>query len=103
MWKKNRFRGMGMAIIILSVVLWGFSMIQQMNLSQKAEGAQILEQTIRRAALTCYANEGIYPPTLEYLVEHYGVQLQEERYQIFYEGFAENLMPEITVLEKKTP
>jgi len=66
------------------------------------EGRQQLEDALRRAAVACYAAEGIYPPTLEYLVQHYGVQIDEERYTVFYEVYAENLMPEITVLEKES-
>ena len=54
---------------------------------------------MRRAAVACYAAEGIYPPTLEYLEEHYGVQVDRERYTVVYDVFASNLMPDVTVLE----
>ena len=47
----------------------------------------------------CYAAEGIYPPNLEYLEEYYGLQIDETRYTVHYSAFAENLMPDITVLE----
>ena len=33
--------------------------------------------------------------------EHYGIQIDEERYLVRYEIFAENLMPDITVVEKR--
>lgn len=65
------------------------------------EGRQQLETALRRAAVACYAAEGVYPPTLEYLQEHYGVQIQEDRYLVFYDIFANNLMPDITVLERE--
>jgi hypothetical protein len=52
--------------------------------------------------VACYAAEGVYPPDLDYLKEHYGLQINEERYTVFYEIFAENLMPAITVLEKES-
>ncbi|MBO5123064.1 MAG: hypothetical protein J6B99_07870, partial [Oscillospiraceae bacterium] len=68
---------------------------------QGEEGRQQLETALRRAAVACYAAEGIYPPTVEYLQQHYGVQIEEERYIVFYEIFANNLMPDITVLEKE--
>ena len=58
------------------------------------------ERALRRAAAACYAAEGVYPPTVDYLFEHYGVALDLERYAVFYEVFAENLMPEITVIER---
>ena len=51
--------------------------------------------------MACYAAEGVYPPTLSYLEEHYGLQIDEERYTVHYSAFAENLMPDITVLENE--
>lgn len=66
-----------------------------------AEGRHRLEDAVRRGAVTCYASEGIYPPTLQYLEEHYGVQVDESRYTVFYDAFSENLMPEITVVENE--
>ena len=47
----------------------------------------------------CYAAEGVYPPTLEYMEEHYGIQIDRQRYTVHYEVFASNIMPDITVLE----
>ena len=42
----------------------------------------------------------MYPPSLEYLKETYGVQVDEERYFVDYRYVASNLMPDITVLAK---
>lgn len=63
------------------------------------EGRRQLEDTLRRAAVSCYAAEGVYPPTLSYLEEHYGVQIDASAYTVYYSVFADNLMPDITVLE----
>ena len=41
----------------------------------------------------------VYPANLDHLKEHYGLQIDEERYTVRYTAFAENLMPDITVLE----
>ena len=57
-----------------------------------------LEESIRRACISCYSIEGIYPPTISYLQENYGLQLNDKHYTVFYEAFAENIMPEITVV-----
>lgn len=37
---------------------------------------------------------------LAYLEEHYGVQIDEERFTVSYVVFGSNLMPDITVLEQ---
>ena len=62
-----------------------------------SEGAETLRNGIRRASVQCYAIEGRYPPSIEYLEENYGIQIDRERYNVFYNGFASNIMPEITV------
>lgn len=64
------------------------------------EGRLRLEESIRRAAVTCYATEGVYPPTLEELTTRCGIRI-DRRYTVYYDVFAENLMPEITVLENE--
>lgn len=61
------------------------------------EGAETLRDGIRRASVQCYAIEGRYPPSIEYLEENYGIQIDRKRYNVFYSGFASNIMPEITV------
>ena len=50
--------------------------------------------------MACYAAEGVYPPDLAYLEEHYGVQINEKHFAVYYDAFASNMMPDITVLEK---
>ena len=37
----------------------------------------------------------------EYLKKNYGIQIDESRFTVFYEVFAKNLMPEITVMENQ--
>jgi hypothetical protein len=50
--------------------------------------------------VSCYALEGQYPPDIAYLQEQYGLQIDMDRYMVHYEVFAENIMPDITVLER---
>ena len=59
-----------------------------------------LEESIRRACVVCYSTEGFYPPDVAYLEQRYGVQTDPDRYTVFYDIFAENIMPEITVVSK---
>ena len=86
--------------LVAVAALWLITATKQLEAGHAQEGRQQLEAAIRRAAVACYAAEGIYPPTLEYMTEYYGLQIQEDRYAVFYEVFADNLMPEITVVEK---
>ena len=89
------------ALLAALCLIFFVSSLASVDRQQGEEGRQQLETALRRAAVACYAAEGVYPPTVEYLQEHYGVQIEEGRYIVFYEIFANNLMPDITVLEKE--
>lgn len=89
-------------LLVVGVLLWFFTALGHLGTGQAQEGRQQLETALRRAAVACYATEGVYPPTLEYLTDHYGIQIDRSHYSVFYEIFAENLMPQITVLVKET-
>ena len=96
-------KGLGMLLLpvaVAAVLLLFLTGLSNLDRDRSEEGRKQLEEALRRGAVACYAAEGIYPPDLEYLKEHYGVQVDEERYAVFYEVFASNLMPDITVLER---
>lgn len=94
------FRWLAALLAALCLLLF-ITSLTSVDRQQGEEGRQQLETALRRAAVACYAAEGVYPPTVEYLQTHYGVQIEEELYIVFYEIFANNLMPDITVLEKE--
>ncbi|MBR6739883.1 MAG: hypothetical protein IKM04_02295 [Clostridia bacterium] len=87
--------------LLLSAVLFGVA--QRLTELKGELGRTALENTeraLRRAAAACYAVEGVYPPSVDYLIEHYGLAVDLDRYAVFYEVYAENLMPDITVIER---
>jgi len=96
---KKRMMIAGSLLLAAAVVLWFAFAVGDLRQGSGEEARRQLEEAIRRAAVTCYANEGIYPPDLAYLQEHYGIRIDEENYIVHYEGIAANLMPDITVLE----
>lgn len=85
---------------IVAVLVFFSTALNSMDKGRAAENRKQLEQALRRGCVACYAAEGIYPPDVEYLKEHYGVQVDDTRYYVFYTVFADNLMPDITVLEQ---
>lgn len=84
----------------LAAVLWLVTAVSDLASGQDGEALQQLEESLRRSAVACYAAEGVYPPDLAYLEEHYGVQIDQKRFVVYYDAFASNMMPDITVLEK---
>lgn len=99
--KKEKRSFSGLIAVVLSVVVLLCFMTGLANLTagSSTQGREQLETALRRSAVACYAAEGIYPDDLAYLQEHYGIQIDEERYTVIYTVFASNLMPDITVLE----
>lgn len=81
--------------LLLAVLLLNGISVRQSN----AETEQVRE-AVKNAALACYAVEGAYPEELSYLQENYGLLYDSERYIIQYDAFAENLLPDIRVLER---
>ncbi|MBE6972353.1 MAG: hypothetical protein E7440_00485 [Ruminococcaceae bacterium] len=91
----------GIYILLAGTILLGFfTALRNMDTGRTQEGQRQLEQAVRRAAAAYYAEQGVYPPTLEELTRYSGVQIDEAHYRVFYEAFADNLMPDITVLVK---
>ena len=64
------------------------------------ESLSLAEQSIRRAAVQCYALEGAYPEDLSYLKEHYGIQWDEKQFLVNFEAVGQNLPPDITVIPR---
>ena len=64
------------------------------------ETVTAIRDAIRRSALQCYVVEGVYPPDLAYLQDHYGLQVNTDNYYVVYEAFASNVPPTINVIEK---
>lgn len=88
-------------VLMIAIVIGFFTMVSELDRASSDEALLQLEESIRRAAVACYAAEGIYPPDIDYLASHYGIQIDENLYQVHYEIFASNIMPDITVLKKE--
>lgn len=84
------------AVILAAAVL----LISRISGAQDTAETDIVRAAVRDAALTCYAVEGAYPSSVEYLREHYQLAYDESRYYITYEAFASNRLPDIWVTVK---
>lgn len=92
---KGYLLGIGCFVLVLAYCMTGlFGYLKKGS----SENAAILQDAIHRAMVQCYAIEGIYPPSVEYLEENYGIVIDREQYAVFYDGFASNVMPQISVV-----
>ena len=58
-----------------------------------------LENAIARDIVQCYAIEGMYPPDLKYLEDHYGLIYDKTIFFVDYQPIASNLYPDVTVIK----
>ena len=93
-----RFSRLLTPLLAIGMFLCFFYALANLGNDHSAKNKQQLEQALTRAAVACYAAEGVYPPDIAYLEENYGIQINQKLYTVKYEVIASNLMPDITVL-----
>ena len=84
-----------MAVLIVGV----WQLVSRVDDAHSTAETQFVIDAIHDAALTCYAVEGAYPQSVEYLRANYGLAYDQDRYHVTYDAFASNQMPEIYVTE----
>ena len=103
--KKHIFpsllKGLLTPLAIAAALLVFATAVNSLDSGRDEESLRQLEEALHRGCVACYATEGVYPPDTGYLRDRYGVQIDEEKYMVDYQVFAKNLMPSITVLERK--
>lgn len=88
-------------LIVLAVVILAFGFgSRRINRDLDTASAQALRQAVLQAAVQCYAVEGSYPASLDYLEQNYGLLVNHDRFIVTYESFASNLLPQVNVLER---
>ena len=96
---KDIIKNIVMIVIIFITI--GVIYVLIVNLGSKAEKdkTEELKKSIMTASIECYAIEGMYPPSIEYLEDNYSIQINRDKYNVFYNGFASNMLPDITIVE----
>ena len=89
------------AIVIFVALIAAFVLlVNSITVKGGNQELEMVRDAVKNSALTCYAVEGMYPAELDYLQEHYNLSYNEERYKVYYEAFASNIMPYIKVVER---
>ena len=87
------------SVAIFAVIAVCFVMaVEYSGRSTIEKQQESLEKAIARDIVQCYAIEGHYPPTLEYMEEHYGLTYDKDTFFVDYQPIAANLYPDYTVI-----
>lgn len=90
---------LGLALFA-AVAVWMVRGVREAAEVSGREGLRMAQEAADRAVVSCYALEGVYPATYEELKAKSGLAIDEERYIVFYEIFASNIRPAVTVIER---
>ena len=91
------YRFISVAIFVLIAVFFVLA-VEYSGRSTIEKQQESLEKAIARDIVQCYAIEGQYPPSLEYMEEHYGLTYDKDTFFVDYQPIAANLYPDYTVI-----
>jgi len=84
------------AVVVVAVILVYIG-LGNLGTTQEDKQIQIAQDAIVKAAVQCYALESQFPPSLQYLVDNYGLTLDQSKYVYHYRVIGSNMVPEIKV------
>lgn len=82
---------------LIALFVYGISNISNTTTEKQEES---LKNALNRDIVHCYCVEGTYPPSLAYLVEHYGLTYDEDLFYIDYVAYGSNIIPDVTIIKK---
>ena len=87
------------AIICIVFIMLMPPVLENMQ-KRKQEELRITQENIDRAVRQCYALEGVYPQSLEYLRVNYGIEIRENKYIYKYSVFSAGMEYSLEILLK---
>ncbi len=84
-------------LLVIALILGVFA-YRVLSDNLREQGVLSIRTSVLHAAEQCYAVEGAYPPSLNYLKEKYGIRINESTYYVNYVVFAANTPPTVTVV-----
>lgn len=99
--KQHTYRKFIISVcVFLLIVLLFYQGIESLSSGAVRRQKESLENALNRSITYCYAVEGSYPESLEYLKEHYGITYDEDRFFVDYKIVGANILPDVTIIEK---
>lgn len=100
--KQHTAKNLWLSVLIFGGILLlfyiGVSSVLDISLKEQEKS---LKTALNQAVVRCYAAEGTYPESLDYLREHYGITYDDSRFYVDYQVIGSNILPDITVIPIK--
>ena len=84
-------------LLVIGIFLYGIATVSS---GTAEDERRILDEAIHKDIVHCSAVEGMYPPNLAYMEEHYGLTYDHDKFLVDYEPIASNIMPSVTIIER---
>jgi len=94
---KSLLISAGVFIVLVGAFYFGVS---SLSTHADKEQEQALYQAITQSVTHCYAIEGTYPESLDYLKKYYGITYDSNKFFVDYQPIGSNLLPDVTVFSK---
>ena len=85
-------------LFFVGVAVWMVRGVQEAAEASSREGLRLAEEAVNRAVVSCYSLDGVYPASYAELKKKSGLAINEEKYAVFYDIFASNIRPTVTVI-----
>ncbi len=102
--KKHIFKTSYIGIIVFIAVICVFlSAINYTADAATTRNEQALRNAISKDIVHCYAQNGYYPPSLDYIQKKYGLKYNTDEFFIDYQPTGSNMYPSVTIIRKEVP
>lgn len=88
-------------LLFAAMLAWLILSLSNAASSTEKQELSALKTTIENSITMCYAIEGAYPESIEYLSSNYGLIYDKDKYIVHYDSFASNIRPIVTILERQ--
>ena len=98
--RHRQYSGVVSLLLFVCILFLVYTAVNSLSRRSLEEQEQNLVRALRQSTIQCYAVEGFYPESMEYLEENYGIRYDHDRFFVDYQPVGQNIMPEITVIRK---
>lgn len=95
--RRQQFITILLFAVIIAVFLFGIVKLSGGNKNRQRE---TLDRAISRTITNCYAVEGVYPESMEYMKKAYGLSYNEDLFFVDYRVPGGNIRPTYVIIEK---
>ena len=100
--KGGPIKTIAFVVVVVVAVFLVYVGLGNLSTTQADKQLEIARDAIMKAAVQCYALESQFPPSLQYLVDNYGLILDETKFVYHYRVIGSNMVPEIQVFPMET-